>query len=212
MRLVEVVVLMGAHCISPVEHSQLMTEAAKVQCAVVVEKDTDRGTLRVTPETASADPRVAAAVAHLTGVAQRGARIVPAGAPPATATLQLPRAASTAAPAQPAIAPPTDDRVQADGEIATPEVPTAPDGVAEPATQKVVAAPPAEKAENKPRGDKSQAQKAPAPVKLAEAQPKQGGHCKGAAVPKWYKTPDGHRKYRCVRPVPTSDTPPATLY
>ena len=42
MRLIEVVMLVGAHCVSPVEHSQMMTDAAKVQCAVVIEKDTDR--------------------------------------------------------------------------------------------------------------------------------------------------------------------------
>ena len=80
MRLVEVVMLMGAHCVSPVEHSQMMTDAAKVQCAVVIEKDTDKGTLTVTPPEAAGDPQVAAAVARFDAAAS-STRIVPARAP-----------------------------------------------------------------------------------------------------------------------------------
>ena len=62
MRLVEVVMLMGAHCVSPVEHTQMMTDAAKGQCAVVIEKDTDTGTMIVTPGGAASDPQVIAAI------------------------------------------------------------------------------------------------------------------------------------------------------
>lgn len=210
MRLVEVVMLMGAHCVSPVEHSQLMTEATKVQCAVVVEKDTDSGTLRVTPQAASGDPRVAKAVAHLNGVAQTGARIVPTGAPPVSPSAQVQPAPAAAAnpPAQPLV-PPTDEKIVAAEDVAAAPAAQEPAPAAEPATRKVVAAPPAE--------PKKLAAATPAPAQKkkqqAEAAPKQpAGQCKGAAVAKWYKAADGHRKYRCVRPVPTSDAPPAQLY
>lgn len=91
MRLIEVVVLMGAHCVSPVAHTQSMTEAGKVQCAVVVQKDTENGAVIVTPEEARQEPRVAEVVARFNAMAadSAGARIVPAWAPagePASAT------------------------------------------------------------------------------------------------------------------------------
>jgi len=86
MRLVEVVMLMGAHCVSPVEHSALVTEAGKVQCAVVIEKDTDRGTMTVTPGGAASDPQVMAAIerfrtAPVDPLTGGGTKIVPAWAP-----------------------------------------------------------------------------------------------------------------------------------
>jgi len=120
MRLIEVVVLMGAHCVSPVEHTPLMTQAAKVQCAVVVEKDTEQGVVKVTPQEATSDPKVAAVVARFNqtppnGLTGTGTRIVPAWAPaggPSTVFTPRPSAASTT-PA-PAIAPQETAPVAAD--------------------------------------------------------------------------------------------------
>ena len=76
-----------------------------------------------------------------------------------------------------------------------------------PAIRKVVKLP---DGASKPRPDKPAAAAKPAPrqqVASADPPPKQFGQCKGNAVAKWYKSADGHRKYRCVRPVPTSDGP-----
>lgn len=155
MRLVEVVMLMGAHCVSPVEHSQMSTDAAKVQCAVVIEKDTDRGTLTVTPGGAARDPQVMAAVerfrlASPDPLTSSGTRIVPAWAPagsPATEVKQPPVAMAavpgpTVPPAilpQP-VAPPPDMTVDAKPTVAVPLAataapvkPAAPMAVAKPA-------------------------------------------------------------------------------
>jgi len=69
MKVIEVVVLMGAHCISPVETTTATTEAVKVQCAVVIEKDVNAGTVRIVPAAASTRPEVAAGRAHHRGEA-----------------------------------------------------------------------------------------------------------------------------------------------
>lgn len=220
MRLVEVVVLMGAHCISPVEHTPSMTEAGKVQCAIVIEKDTDKGTVKVTPQTAAADPKVVAAIAHFDTTAS-GTKIVPAFAPAGSPTTEIkpPPATETAADAA-AQLPAVSADAQA-GESAAAEAPVAvaedPKPAADeatsstPATRKVVK--PAQ-AEPQPKAVAKPVEKAPPARKqvMADATPKQTSQCKGSAVAKWYKTADGHRKFRCVRPVPTSDQPPSQIY
>ena len=65
MKLIEVVVLMGAHCVSPVQHTANSTEAGKVHCAVMIEKDTQAGTLRIVPAGASHEPEVVAVIKRL---------------------------------------------------------------------------------------------------------------------------------------------------
>ncbi len=110
MKLIEIVVLMGAHCVSPVQHTNSATEAAKVQCAVVIEKDTQAGTLRIVPAGASREPEVVAVLNRLDTPAL-GPTI--AAAAPATTTAQgapgsdvvLQRAKLVQAPVQQRAAP-----------------------------------------------------------------------------------------------------------
>lgn len=111
MRLIEVVVLMGAHCVSPVQHTPTMTEAGKVQCAVMVEKDTETGLVKVTPETAAQDSRVAAAILKLNAETagapeQPGTTIVPVGAPPGQSKPQATPPPATPTPDQAVASPP----------------------------------------------------------------------------------------------------------
>ena len=217
MRLVEVVMLMGAHCVSPVEHSQMMTDAAKVQCAVVIEKDTDRGTMTITPAGAANDPQVMAAVnrfrlAPENPLAGSGTRIVPAWAPAGSPPVEIKPPAAKIAVAPEPIAPPpeADAAVPADeSAAAAPDATPAPAARQAPAKERKVAtlaAPP----QKRPPAKAAAAKKQPAQPQATPAPTKVSAQCKGAAVAKWYKTADGKRKYRCVRPA--SDSAPDQLY
>ena len=230
MRLVEVVMLMGAHCVSPVEHSPMMTDAAKVQCAVVIEKDTERGTLTVTPPEAARDPQVAAAVARFNAapvdaLSGGGTRIVPAWAPAGSPPREVkwPVAKVAVAP-QPAV-PPPPALASSDLDATTPppaaapaadKAETAPPPVrpeeaasaAKPPTKlATLSAPPPKQPVAKRTASTKKVQKA-RPQKAAAAKP--GSQCKGAAVAKWYTASDGKKKYRCVKPA--GGGAPAQLY
>lgn len=216
MRLVEVVMLMGAHCVSPVEHSALVTEAGKVQCAVVIEKDTDRGTMTVTPGGAASDPQVMAAIerfrtAPVDPLTGGGTKIVPAWAPAGSPPVEVKQPVSGAVSVPPPIAPPADE-LAAVAPAAPPAPPTTaaappPVAAAKPAPETKVATlvPPPQK---RPEVRHAPARKQAASV--SEPAPKQSGQCRGNAVPKWYKAADGHRKYRCVKPA--GDSAPDQLY
>lgn len=201
MKLVTVLMLMGAHCVSPVEHSQVMTDAAKVQCAVVIEKDTDRGTLTVTPPGASADPQVAAAVAlfdaaPLIAHGRSGMRIVPARAAAGTAPVEVkpsPEPGPAAKLPKLTIAPPLEAAAP------PPASPTA----TSPARPALDQAPPPKRV-NKINVRKTKTVKASAAV--SPRLPK----CKGSAKLKWYATGSGQRKYHCVKAA--SVKVPAQLY
>ena len=231
MRLVEVVMLMGAHCVSPVEHTQMMTDAAKVQCAVVIEKDTDTGTMIVTPGGAASDPQVIAAIERfrvapadpLTG---GGTKIVPAWAPAGTPPVEIKPPAVKANTVPEPIVPPTDETAVATPNPVVPPAEPAPAAataspvVADPApapmatTAKPEAPRQTRVATLAPPPQRRQAAK-PAPARVAPAtkQPaaaKQSAQCKGTAVAKWYTSGDGHRKYRCVSS--TGGGGPAQLY
>jgi hypothetical protein len=219
MRLVEVVMLMGAHCVSPVEHSQMMTDAAKVSCAVVIEKDTDRGTLTVTPGEAARDPQVMAAVerfrtAPVDPLTSGGTKIVPAWAPAGSPPVEVKQPAASPTGMPPPIAPPTDETAAPDAAppAAAPAAAAAVDAPAPVATRKPA---PAMKVATlvPPPQKRPAARQAPARKQAASATapaPKSSGQCKGDAVPKWYKATDGHRKYRCVKP--SGDAAPDQLY
>lgn len=205
MRLIEVVMLMGAHCVSPVEHSTLMTDATKVQCAVVMEKDTERGTLTVTPPAAAADPQVAAAVERFRLAPVDGAggtKIVPAWAPAGVPPSEV-KPTRQEPPAAPRAATPPPATLQASE---TPPVP--PEAGAKPEARLALLSPPP------PKRTPARATVAPARPKAATKQgaatPKAASQCKGSAVAKWYTTGDGRKKYRCVKPV--SDSAPNQLY
>ena len=213
MRLVEVVMLVGAHCVSPVEHSQMMTDAAKVQCAVVIEKDTDKGTITVTPAAAASDPQVAAALDRfrlattdpLTG---GGTRIVPAWAPAGSPPVEIkPPATMVAVAPEPSAPPPEADAAVTAGTAGATATDASPPPEKKVAT---LAAPPQKRPPAKaPSAKTAPARAAAASPGAASARPA-SVQCRGAAVAKWYRTGDGKRKYRCVNPA--SDSAPEQLY
>jgi hypothetical protein len=176
MKLIEIVVLLGAQCISPVQHSAATTEVQKVQCAVVIERDTAAGTVRIVPAGASTRPEVVAVLDRLDG--NETQRIAPAAAPPPDPTAPAQTAAAEPAPA-PAIAPPPE-QVTAAPEPAKAEAPAAeaakPDPVEKPATRKS------------------------ADTAGEEPAPGIETRCKGKAVARWYTNDEGRKKYRCVLP------------
>lgn len=175
MKLIEVVVMLGAHCISPVQHADAITEVGKVQCAVMVEQDTDTGRVRVTPPEAASRPEVAAVLKRIAdgnaaGPAP-GTLIEPAWAPPAA---QQGAAKPSAKPEAAATAPAPATEPQAE---TPPKANPNPVTAKKPAPEKKEAT-----AETKAKGAKRGA-----------------NQCKGGAVPQWYTTADGKKKYRCVR-------------
>jgi len=197
MRLIEVIMLMGAHCVSPVEHSALVTDATKVQCAVVMEKDTDKGTLTVTPPAAVADPQVAAAVLRLGNGPDAGTRIVPARAPAGSPAVEVKPAPVAKPSVPPPIAPPETILDPAPPAAAAAPVTPAAEATAKPEAQ------PEAKPEQKIASiatppKRATARAAAAPKKAKPAAARKPVQCKGSAVAKWYTTADGHRRFRCV--------------
>ncbi len=227
MRLVEVVMLMGAHCVSPVEHTQMTTDAAKVQCAVVIEKDTDTGAMTVTPGAAAKDPQVVAAAERFRAapsdpLTAAGTKIVPAWAPAGSPTVEIkppvvnPAGRPGASMAAPAVSPPpatSPSTEQASAQEASG------DGAAADDTPEVAAAPAASDVNTpdippaKPVPVKKVAtlmppeqKRSPAKAAAAKRQPaaaaavagKASSQCMGTAVAQWYTAADGHRRYRCT--------------
>ncbi len=180
MKLIEVVVLAGAHCISPVQQTGAATEIAKVQCAVVIEKDTVAGTLRIVPAGSSRKPEVVAVLERLDRE-QPATTIEPAFAPPVTPPASIaPETAKV-----PIAGPQQKIAAQPSAEVAPPIEETA-------------------KAEAPAEAEKPAAPKKPATKKSgtgkAEAEAKSASKCLGDAKPKWYTNAEGRRKYRCVLP------------
>jgi len=211
MRLVEVVMLMGAHCVSPVEHSQMMTEAAKVQCAVVIEKDTNQGTLTVTPKDAASNPQVVEAIArfdatHADALSDATTRIVPAWAPAGSPTSEIKLPVARAP-----VAPETTIPVAGEAPLKTEDTTTATQ-VAPPqppveAKVATLAPPPQKRATTK----STAAAKPSKPAKVQKATAtKPGRLCTGASTPKWHTTADGKKKYYCVKK--TGGAMPTQLY
>ena len=60
MKLVEVVILVGSQCLSPIEAGHGVTEAAKVHCAVLIRQDPETEVVEILPRSAATDPRVIA--------------------------------------------------------------------------------------------------------------------------------------------------------
>jgi hypothetical protein len=60
MTLIEVVILAGAQCLSPVQEARGTTEAGKVPCAVLIRMDQQTGDVEFTPPAAATDPQVIA--------------------------------------------------------------------------------------------------------------------------------------------------------
>ncbi len=60
MNLVEVVILVGSQCLSPIESGPGLTEVGKVPCAVVVRADPQTSDVEIVPASAATDPAVIA--------------------------------------------------------------------------------------------------------------------------------------------------------
>jgi hypothetical protein len=186
MKLIEIVVLLGAQCISPVQHSAANTEVQKVQCAVVIEQDTSAGTVRIVPAGASTRPEVVAVLDRIGS--EQAERIAPAGAPPPD-----PSAIAGAPPqrAAAAIAPPPEQLAAAEAKpVVDAATPAEAPAQEEPAAQETAAEPAAkpEKAKDKEK----ETAEAPAPGIVTK--------CKGKAEARWYTNDEGRKKYRCVLP------------
>ncbi len=59
MKLVQIVILLGQQCVSPMEQTPGVTEVARVPCAIVIERQTDTGSVQVKPPTQASNPVVA---------------------------------------------------------------------------------------------------------------------------------------------------------
>lgn len=60
MRLIEVVILAGSHCVSPMQGGDGITEVVKVPCAVMVRHDAATDAVEIVPPAAATDPQVIA--------------------------------------------------------------------------------------------------------------------------------------------------------
>ena len=60
MRLIEVVILAGSHCVSPMQGGDGITEVVKVPCAVMVRHDAATDAVEIVPAAAATDPQVIA--------------------------------------------------------------------------------------------------------------------------------------------------------
>lgn len=58
MTLIEVVILAGAQCLSPMQEAVGATEVSKVPCAVIIRLDQETGDVAFAPPAAATDPRV----------------------------------------------------------------------------------------------------------------------------------------------------------
>lgn len=59
MKLVQIVILLGQQCVSPVEQTPGVTDVARVPCAIVIERQTDTGSVQVKPPSQAGNPVVA---------------------------------------------------------------------------------------------------------------------------------------------------------
>lgn len=60
MTLVEVIILLGAQCVSPLESGHALTEASKVPCAVLIRHDPQTSAVEIIPPSAATDPALIA--------------------------------------------------------------------------------------------------------------------------------------------------------
>lgn len=224
MKLIEVIILTGVHCASPVQHTPQATEAGKVWCAVIVEADSVTKSAEVTPPEEARNPLVVAALKRLDAtvatppapepppvdldaIAAQVAAIPGATSPP---PLDQPDEAPSLTAEPPAIPPePADaDQVTAEGEpqpaSSQPELP-------EPEAAAPEAEPAAESADQQPETETAAVEKnPPAPkTKARAAKPKKKQKastrrrtdvCGKTRQAVWYTNKDGKRKYRCRKP------------
>lgn len=110
MNLVEVVILLGAQCLSPMEQGPGLTVVGKVPCAVLIRQDPQTAAIEIVPRSAATDPAVIAML------------VKPAATPVIKADRQVARVGDditgSITPAPPRIVP-TSAEVQP--ELATPK-------------------------------------------------------------------------------------------
>lgn len=199
MKLVEVVIMTGVQCISPVENTPVKTEVGKVWCAVVVEKDTAANRVEVTPHTETANPAVRMALQRMD--AQAGLlpksqllKIVPASAlPEQRAAMLVPDA------------PSPDERIEpvARMDVAVPKPLPRPDDAAEaglPQPEPEVVAALDEPSVQEPAVEEPPVKKVTSTKKRASsAKKKRTDICSPPRKAVWYTNKAGQRKYRCRR-------------
>ena len=81
MNLIEVVILAGVHCVSPVETAEGTTVVGKVPCAVLIHMNEQTGDVAFTPPAAATDPQVIASLVR-TEETQSATLEIAAGGPP----------------------------------------------------------------------------------------------------------------------------------
>ena len=206
MKLIEVVVLTGIQCVSPVQTAPAVTEAQKVWCAVIVQGDSDTSAIAVTPREQMLDPAVKSAISRMQLAFNPGAKPapqqpggltvaeVPVPAPPAA--LRVRPSASAAAMTQIAKSP---DALPP-AETPVPVADTGSDGDAGSAPEPAAARTP----EAKTAALDPVAPEPPAPAKKKTSPKKRSDVCRNGTRAVWYTNKDGRRKYRCSRPDDTA--------
>lgn len=169
MKLVEVVILVGSHCLSPMESGAGLTEVGKVPCAVLIRQDPQTSDVEIIPSSAATDPDVIAMlVKPRPEEPSAPPTIVPAAAEDITGSIDLPK-------------PVPDSGVE--GRVIEATAETLED-VAVP-KPRPVAAP------KKQRSDAATAK----PVKTSARRTDSCGSYRAV----WYTNKSGHRRYRCVK-------------
>lgn len=211
MKIVEIIVLMGTQCISPIQHTPSMTEVSKVQCAVVIEKDSVSNTVEVSPPAAVNHPTVSEAMARLSKQAMPATTAAPASQPFRIVPAAVARRAAEAQflPSKPL----EPDRIPDAGMEIAPPSPIGLPAAMPPAGAEVASlqAGPQEieAAAAEPDAEPKVAITTPKPKKTATARKarnttsktatKLPGRCTGTARAQWYTNKDGQKRYRCVK-------------
>ena len=109
MNLVEVVIILGSQCLSPLDQGPGLTEAGKVPCAVLVRQDPQTSAVEFVPPSAATDPAVVAMLAKPQGAitVSKADRLPTVAADEITGSItSAPRIVPTSAEIEPQ-APPT---------------------------------------------------------------------------------------------------------
>lgn len=95
MKLIEVVILAGSHCLSPLQSGDGLTEAGKVPCAVLIRQDPETQAVQIIPRGAATDPQVIAllmkSAASPASSPPQQAKQEMSPSPPVPADLPMPR-------------------------------------------------------------------------------------------------------------------------
>lgn len=90
MNLIEVVILAGVHCLSPVETADGATVAGKVPCAVLIHMNEQTGDVEFMPPAAATDPQVIASLVRSEEAETATLEIAPDGPQPEGDTQDAP--------------------------------------------------------------------------------------------------------------------------